>query len=751
MSITVKNIAFSIAGTPSKQFNIELDGAKYSLSQFKMTQKLLEPCRLDFVLQKAPDEDINEIQFTTCGSIIGKDVTLSLQTDSTEQEISGFAAGSQNADIEFEGFVTSAKATRKESEYSIEVVAETKDTVMKDSPDFNVFNEMSLADIVKDITGYAGVEAEIDPKNTDPIFYTVEFNETSYEFLQRLAQRHGEWMFNNGKKLHFGKFGQQDSIVLAYPSRDLPQYSACLKTFHTNSHFAQITYNETHSFGMSKADENKLKDTGNKLSDTTYAVSNENYKHKTGFESESISMERDDDVSKLGDLGKDIFKETPTAYREGRRANMLVYEGNTYCSKMKIGAKLTIKDNYLSSGSSQEKSEVQQDEILITEVIHEFNVDQQYSNTFKGITAAIDYPPYLDPTIYPVCNHPVKAIVKDTEDPKHWGRVRLRFYVPQARADGADDQKKWTPWIHVSQPYSGADDPKFGTHLIPEINSQVFVEFVGGNMERPYVAGCNMSALFTPVDDAWYPGSNNVKAIRTGSGHTIEIHDTDTKDQYGNKGFIRIYDSKLNYYEVLLSTDKKLISLRSSGDISMTAGGNITMKAGGGINASAGGEITASAGSNISQSAGGGISSSAGSDISQNAGANVNIEAGADMVSSAGGNMDQAAGSKMSITAGEDMVAAASNDMHLVADNDFFCFSSGELNATVKKNLIIDVSDSTNISSKSNMELKARDIKIWADNGLQEYSVKYEVNATNSISFTATTSIDLKALLVREN
>ena len=322
MSITVKNIAFSIAGTPSKQFNIELDGAKYSLSQFKMTQKLLEPCRLDFVLQKAPDEDINEIQFTTCGSIIGKDVTLSLQTDSTEQEISGFAAGSQNADIEFEGFVTSAKATRKESEYSIEVVAETKDTVMNDSPDFNVFNEMSLADIVKDITGYAGVEAEVDPKNTDPIFYTVEFNETSYEFLQRLARRHGEWMFNNGKKLHFGKFGQQDSIVLAYPSKDLPQYSACLKTFHTNSHFIQLTYNESHSFGLSKADDNKLKDTGNKLSDTTYAVSNENYQHKTGFESDSISMERDDDVSSIGDLGKDIFKETPRAYREGRRATL---------------------------------------------------------------------------------------------------------------------------------------------------------------------------------------------------------------------------------------------------------------------------------------------------------------------------------------------------------------------------------------------------------------------------------------------
>ena len=76
MSISVKNIALSVNGTPSNQFNIELDGAKYTLDNFKITQKLLEPCRLEFVLRKAPEEDINEIQFTTCSSIIGKDVTL---------------------------------------------------------------------------------------------------------------------------------------------------------------------------------------------------------------------------------------------------------------------------------------------------------------------------------------------------------------------------------------------------------------------------------------------------------------------------------------------------------------------------------------------------------------------------------------------------------------------------------------------------------------------------------------------------
>lgn len=727
MSITVKNIAFSIAGTPSKQFNIELDGAKYSLSKFKMTQKLLEPCILEFSLRKAPEEDINEIQFTTCGSIIGKDVTLNLQTDSTEQEISGFAAGSQNADIEFEGFVTSAKATRKESEYSIEIVAETKDTVMKDSPDFNVFNEMSLADIVKDITGYAGVEAEIDPKKTDPIFYTVEFNETSYEFLQRLAQRHGEWMFNNGKKLHFGKFGQQDSIVLAYPSRDLPQYSACLKTFHTNSHFIQLTYNETHSFGLSKANENILKDTGNKLSDTTYAVSNENYKHKTGFESESISMERDDDVSKIGDLGNDIFKETPTAYREGRRANMLVYEGNTYCSKMKIGAKLTIKDNYLSSGSSQEKSEVQQDEILITEVVHEFNVDQQYSNTFKGITSAIDYPPYLDPTIYPVCNHPIKAVVKDTEDPKQWGRVRIRFHVPQTRADGTEDPKKWSPWIHVSQPYSGADDPKFGTHLIPEINSQVFVEFVGGNMERPYVSGCNMSALFTPVDGGWYPGTNNVKAFRSASGHTIEIHDTETKDQWGDKGYIRIYDNQLNYYELLLSTDRKLIKLKSAGNIELEAGKDIILNAGGSI------DMTAQ------------------KDIKEWAMEQMSLHSEKEFNGDTRNTMTFSAQKDMSLNTEAEMTLVSEKDMHITCHNDREDKIDGKYHGETKKDYEIKSDQHARFIVSDMYSVKSQNIHLEAQKDYEEYGSTMQMIAMKSINFTATATIDISAPMIKES
>ena len=535
MSISVKNIAFSIAGTTSKQFNIELDGAKYSLDTFKMTQRLLEPCKLEFKLRKAPEEDINEVQFTTCGSIIGKEVKLTLQTDSMEQEIQGFSENTQNADIEFEGWVTSAKGIRKETEYVIKVVAETKEVILKDSPDDMYFNEMKLESIVKFVATNRGeIEVEGNPKTQDPIFYTAQYRETSYQFLQRLAQRYGEWMFNNGKKFHFGKFNKQENITLAYPSKDLEYYSANLQTYRVSNHLIMPQgYNDMNNMIDGGYDDDTV-NLGSRLNDIPYHAWQEKTNYWTTGTATGQGIEQDDKVKITRSNEKmdyDFFNDEYISYVFGRRANMLVYEGKSFCSKLEIGAKLTIKDNYISSESSQQKSEVQQDEILITEVIHSFNADELYENRFKGIATEADYPPYLDPTIYPVCNHPLRAVVKDNEDPKHWGRIRVRFQGPSSKIavvigkadEGKDiyeDPRSWTPWLKVVQPYSGhsADfnDPKkiYGTHWLPELGSYVLVDFEGGNFERPYVCGALVAPGFAPDDPKWYIGNNNVKAAR---------------------------------------------------------------------------------------------------------------------------------------------------------------------------------------------------------------------------------------------
>ena len=761
MSISVKNISLSVNGTPSNQFKIELDGGKYRIDELRLIQKLLEPCKLKFKLRKDPEEDISEIQFTACGSMIGKSCTLSLQTDSVEQEISGFAAGSQNADIEFEGIIVSARARRCETEFAIIVEAETKDTALKDHPDCKIYNEDTLANIVNEELN--GAEAEVQPKMEDQIFYTTKYNETTYEFLQRLARRHGEWMFNTGKKLHFGKLTDQESISLAYPSQDLPEYSARLQTFHPNFRYYALGLNEYMVGFAYKGEEQD--DTGNKLNDATFAASKEVYKAETKYMMRGATLEADEKVE--ASMSDPDYIEDARAERQGIRANMLVYHGKTFCSKMKIGAKLTIKDNYTSSGSLSDKSEVQQDEILITEVIHKVSIDDEYSNEFQGITANIDYPPYHDPNIFPRCDHPLRARISDTNDPKHWGRVKV--YFPWMKEKYKEDHKNGqTPWIHVAQPYvyTVEQQNKFGCHLIPELFSTVFVNFEEGNFERPYVSGAQFGQK-EPVEEGWYEPDNKVKAIRTASGHTIEIHDVIEGKDYQDGGFIRVYDNQTQIYEVLLSTDKKLIKLNCKGDIVMHADGDISMSAGGNISAKAGSNINSNAGASISNKAGQHVSNSAGGDFNAGAGGTFNGSAGGEVLINAGSNFSAKASAKMDLTSadvmnihsGENMNIDTSKEMAILSElnmsqstnKQYSLAVQEDADIAVNKNLTTKVMNNVELNATNGITFKGMSITEQAQTDFKQYALSYTVNAETSVTMQASVSIDLKALMINEN
>lgn len=730
MSISVKNIAVTIGGIASNGFDITIEGIKWRLDNFSLMQSLLSYNTLTFNMHKGPEEGLEETRHLLCSQLIGKEITLTLDTENIEN-LSLFTSNEKTAEITFKGLIFSASGSRRETAYSVDVEARSWEALLDDNPNCKSFEGMTLNNIVSDVIDEYSqqINSNVDARFTEPIPYCVQYNETNYVFLQRLARRYGEWLYNDGEQMVFGNLISQGSVSLNYPSKDIPSYHVDLRMLPVAFHHVASSYNAydaTKKDGLSEMqlEYNELNESAFEASQKCFTKETLQNLHSGGYADE--------------DGRETILNVSTKTQARGEKANMLTYSGETYCSKLKIGTTLVIVDNYITDLFSNAKSDVEQDEILITELVHYFSANETYSNHFVGIPSACDYPPYANSDVYPVAPS-CRAKVTDNEDPMDWGRIRVQFDW-QAQLDDS----MMTPWLRIAQPYAGCGK---GFSFIPEIGEEVIVDFEGGNAERPYVKGTLYNGIDDP-DPSWLPSNNSsnpIKAIRTRNGHTIEIHDE------GQGGFIRIYDWKKENYILTFSTDKKLISLESTGDITLRAKGNITMQAGGGINAKAGGEINENAGSNISQNAGGGISASAGSDISQNAGANVNIEAGADFVASAGSNIDQAAGVKMSLTAGEDMVVAASNDVHLVADNDFFTYSSGDFTQTVGKNLAIDVSDSTNFKSMNSMELKAKDIKIWADNGLAEYSISHDVNATKSISLTATATIDIKALMVKEN
>ena len=596
MSISVKNIAVSIDGTPSEQFYIKLYENLFLMESFSLTQHLLEPCYLSFNLHKDTEESIDDVNFNVCANIIGTKITLLLQTESTEKDMEGFEEESQNGDIEFEGIIINATANRaSDKDYVINVRAMTYDGMMMNMPNCWQYLDSPLNDIVSDIaiTNYK-LQAEGTIAYKEKIHYSVKYNESDYDYLARLARRYGEWMFHTGKKLHFGKLENQESIRLKYPNQDVTNYSVKLQTYGQQMLHIQPLYNcggNGHTSDM----EVSQKLLNHHLNDSVFEASKSVYPKEYIFSvAPGTGMETDKQAKEF--KLPDTLEELPPFHEEEARAeihatrgNMVVYSGDSYCSRLKIGAKLTI-DDYFISGEEEKKSDVAQDEILITGVDHFFNVNLEYRNSFEGVPSVIDYPPYYDSSVYPRCYAPVRATVIDNEDPEGWGRVRVRFpwqIAPFHNHFGGNRETNGvSPWLHVVQPYVGGDKDNggfFGVYLVPEVWSEVLVDFEEGNIERPFVIGAHFSSQ-TPVDPKWCVKDNNVKAIRTVSGHTIEIHDNQDEKYIGEKGYIRVYDTYHHTYELLLSADRALIKLKSAGNIELEAGKDINITAGHNIN-----------------------------------------------------------------------------------------------------------------------------------------------------------------------
>lgn len=559
MSISVKNISIAIGGTTSSGFDINLDGAKYRLDNFSLYQSLLTHNSLSFTMHKGPEEEINEAMFSVCGQIIGKDITVTLQTDNIEN-VSLNTENDSIADIEFKGVIIAASGSRSGSEYNINVEARSWDALLEDNPSCKSFEEMALNDIVNDVVDdYSGhLDAVVDARFTDAIPYCVQYNETNFQFLQRLARRYGEWLYNDGTQLVFGNLKKQDSVRLSYPSKDIPSYNVDLKMQHVAFNHVASSYNANDA--NQKDGIGEMQKEYNSLSEQVFQASQECYTKPTLQNLHSGGFANTD--------GRETILNVSTKTQaRGEKAGMLTYTGNTYCSKLKLGATLVIIDNYITNSASNTKSDVDQDEILITELIHYFSSDETYSNHFAGIPSECDYPPYSNSDVYPIATS-CRAKVKDNEDPNGLGRIRVQF---DWQAQLEDDMM--TPWLRMAQPYAGGGK---GFSFIPEIGEEVMIDFEGGNAERPYVKGTLYNGV-EDVDGAWVSNNNShnqVKAIRTRNGHTIEIHDED------NDGYIRIYDNEKENYILTFSTDRKLIMLESTGNIELYAKNDIIMQAG---------------------------------------------------------------------------------------------------------------------------------------------------------------------------
>lgn len=660
----------SIDDIKSSEWNITLD-AKYHLDNFSLRQSLLCPSSLSFSLNRDPDETATDPRFNVCGQIIGREICLSLETENDNDDDTDI--------IEFRGYIAAAYGSRSGSEYYVNVEARSWDALLEDNPTCKSFENKTLEDIANDVLDeYADyINPIVGPRFTEVIPYCVQYNETNYQFLQRLARRYGEWLYNTGSEMVFGNLQEKETVTLRYPSHDIPAYSVDLRVHHVAFNHLASSYN---SYDRNQKDGlGEMMREYNDLNEKVFQASQERFTKQTLQNLHSGGFSKTDST----DSRETVLNISTKTQARGEKASMLTYTGRTYSPKLKIGGNIIIEDNYLDENK---RSNVPQDNILIIELAHHFSIDRTYSNNFVGIPAACDYPPYTNSDIYPVAPS-CRAVVKDNEDPNGLGRIRVQFDW-QIQLSEETDEELMTPWLRMAQPYAGGGK---GFSFIPEIGEEVMIDFEGGNAERPYVKGTLYNGV-DDVDNKWVANSNSanqIKAIRTRNGHTIEIHDE------GNDGYIRIYDNEKENYILTFSTDEKLIKLESTGNIELYAQNDIIMHAGHDINASADNDIF--------------------------------------------------------IAAGHDMQRTADNDIREHAGNDRSTSIGRNDSLTVESNQFIKVNDNKDEQVAHKLQVTAENIREEAKQSLLEYSNIHHQKANATMAINAGTQIDIKANKVKVN
>lgn len=111
------------------------------------------------------------------------------------------------------------------------------------------------------------------------------------------------------------------------------------------------------------------------------------------------------------------------------------------------------------------------------------------------------------------------GIVTNNQDPDGFGRIKIKY--PWLSDDNETD------WIRVATFMSGKE---MGSFFLPDVGDEVLVAFEHGDINYPYVIGALWNGVKAPPETN-SDGQNNIRKIKSRSGHEIIFNDDNTSKQ----------------------------------------------------------------------------------------------------------------------------------------------------------------------------------------------------------------------------
>ncbi len=482
-------------------------------------------------------------------NFIGKEIKIEL------------AAGAvKSAKNLFKGIITNVSLSKTHgSANEIIYYGHSPTILMDDGQHCQSFEEKSLDKIASDVAAKFSVAIKAEPAHKGVLPYTVQYRETGFQFLNRLASVFGEWFFYSGTDLIFGKAPKETPVELQF-GRDLSNFNLALNLMPVK--FKQLGYDHLgHQFPespSSAASVSGLDDFGKIASGASDRL----------FTNEPLSatIEEVQDKADLDGL---------TKHKKASKAgNFVVFNGTSDNNQVKLGSIINVKGKIGELGNTS-GSDVAYGEYRVIRISHSTDSLGNYQNNFKAVPSGLAEPPVNNAIVHPVCEIQ-PAEVLENHDPKSLGRVRVQCLWQKPSGDK-------TPWIRVAASGAGGSH---GAYFVPEKGDSVLVAFEHNNPNKPYVIGSLYHGKSKPADGLSDP-DNNKKSIKTKSGNQITLTDK------GGKEEIKI-ENKTNVITLTMDGDLK-ITISTAGNMLLNAK-NIALNATETISITAGKTVAAMAG-----------------------------------------------------------------------------------------------------------------------------------------------------------
>ena len=428
---------------------------------------------------------------------------------------------------DFEGIITQVEMVGSMGETGGVAIHGTSPTILyENNRTLDSWMDQSLSTIIKEATQeYGKVNLVSNPKYAAPIPYMAQYNESVFDFMNRLSALYGEWFYYDGTKVYFGKPDRDNTEKIVY-DMDLEEVRLVANLVPGKS--ARYDYvaqeNKQHN-----ADTPAKPDGMNDLQSIAHSCSEKAYTAKT-------TSAADPHVTDKAELDEQM-----RIVKNASGANLLNIKGIGKTCRIRIGEIIDV--------SFPDRMKLPPlGKFRIVGIEHEVRRDGHYSNSFVGVpdsTVHIPVPDAKRPLALPEL-----ATVKENNDDKGQGSVKVAF----------DWQKngKTTNWIRVQTPnagVSGAVPKNRGWVFVPEVGDQVMVSYEHGNPDRPYVTG----SVFHSGSGKGGDKDNKVKSIITRSGNAI------------------VFDDETGSIVITDQTGKQLIMLDGTDAITVMAKKSITL------------------------------------------------------------------------------------------------------------------------------------------------------------------------------